>query len=506
MVIAARRVARNSAFYFASLVVPALAAVALVPVTVRALGPARFGLLALAWAIAEGSGMFDFGLGRATIRFVADATARTPERVKEVVLVSAWSQLVAGILAGLLLFVLSPVLVTHVFNISHELFPEAIAMFRILALHLPVLFAAAALRASLEGAQRFDISAALRIPGTLAAVAVPAVLAWSGHSLATIMWWLLAVRASLVVVGAIVVSNVLLEKRWGIPSGWHTLREMLRYSGWVAVSAALGPLLGSFDRFTVGAVVGVTGLGFYTGAAEAANRFLLIPATAFSALLPALAATDASGARDRALAATRAARRQLATVLFPLCFALFAFAPYILGVWLGPSFATASGTALRILSVGVFFGGLAHLPMALLYGSNRPDLPARIHMGEILVYVPLTLLLVRTWGISGGAAAWALRCAADLALYEWATRRAIGHYSIDLAERKRTVQLTLAGALLATIFGFSVYLSRSSWPVALTLLIAGLATYTVVGWSRVLSPSERQAWTTTIFPSRGRTS
>ena len=65
-----QKVARNSVLYFSSLAVPALAAVFLVPVTVRALGPSRFGLLALAWAVAEGSGMFDFGLGRATVRFV----------------------------------------------------------------------------------------------------------------------------------------------------------------------------------------------------------------------------------------------------------------------------------------------------------------------------------------------------------------------------------------------------------------------------------------------------
>src|ERR1700680_2743032 len=85
-----QRVARNSVLYFSSLAVPAMAAVFLVPVTVRSLGPARFGLLALAWAVAEGSGMFDFGLGRATVRFVADGTSRGAERVKEIVLASVF--------------------------------------------------------------------------------------------------------------------------------------------------------------------------------------------------------------------------------------------------------------------------------------------------------------------------------------------------------------------------------------------------------------------------------
>ena len=52
-----QRVARNGALYFGSLAAPALAAVFLVPVTVHALGASRFGLLALAWALAEGAGI-----------------------------------------------------------------------------------------------------------------------------------------------------------------------------------------------------------------------------------------------------------------------------------------------------------------------------------------------------------------------------------------------------------------------------------------------------------------
>src|SRR3954467_11531855 len=112
------RVARNGALYFASLALPALAAVFLVPVTVRALGPSKFGLLALAWALAEGTGMFDFGLARTTVRFVADATVRGQERLREIVVVSVLSQTAAGIVAGLLLFLLAPLLVRRVFTIS----------------------------------------------------------------------------------------------------------------------------------------------------------------------------------------------------------------------------------------------------------------------------------------------------------------------------------------------------------------------------------------------------
>ncbi len=497
-----RKVARNSALYFSSLAVPAITAVFLVPVTVHSLGASRFGLLALAWAVAEGSGMFDLGLGRATVRFVADATERGAERVKEIVLASLFTQTAAGLAAGAFLFSLAPVLVNRVFNIGPAGIGEATAMFRVLALHLPVLLAAAALRSALEGAQRFDISSSLRIPSGLASVAVPAALASAGHSLPTIMWWLLAVRIALVLISGSAVRRTLLPGRWGLPSGLGTLREMLRYSGWVTVSAAVSPLLASFDRFVVGSVVGVAGLGFYTGAAEAANRLLLIPITAFSALLPAFAATDAHGGRDRALVLTRSARRQLAALLFPMCLALFVFGPAILSVWLGPDFGQVSGTALRILSVGVFFASLAHLPLALLYGANRPDLPARIHIAEVMVYLPLTLLLVRAWGLTGAALAWAIRCGVDLILLEWASKRAVGRCAMDVAEQARTKRLTWAGTGLAIAFGVSVWLDRTSWVAAAAAVAAGSGVYAALSWSQVLSAGERRTWIATVWRTR----
>ena len=493
-----QKVARNSALYFLSLGLPALTALLLVPVTVRALGPARFGLLALAWAVAEGSGMFDFGLGRATVRFVADATGKGTQRIRDIVLASVVSQTAAGLFAGLLLFTLASVFVTRVFDIAPDAETEARAMFRVLALHLPVLLAAAALRASLEGAQRFDISAALRIPGAMAAVVVPAALAFLGYSLDAIMWWLLAVRVILLAASGFAVSRALGIGAWRLPDDWTVLIEMLRYSGWVAVSTALGPLLGSFDRFVAGSIVGVAALGYYTGAAESANRFLLIPVTAFSALLPALAATDATGARERSLAVTRAARRQLAAVLFPVCVVLFAFAPQILGFWLGADYGRFAGTSLRVLVAGVFFSGLAHLPLALFYGSNRPDLPAKIHIVQAILYVPATFALVRAFGITGAALAWTGRNAVDLVLYEIVSRRSLGSPARDQGEVTRSSLLAMAALGLSLLFVIAIRAWSASPTLAVGISLAAIGVYVAAAWTKVFTKAEQRAWTTIL--------
>ena len=497
-----QRVARNSALYFSSLAVPALAAIFLVPVTVRALGPARFGLLALAWAVAEGSGIFDFGLGRATVRFVADGTARGAARVREIVLASLFSQTAAGILAGLLLYAFAPVLVGRVFKISPANVPEAIAMFRVLAFHLPVILSIASLRAALEGAQRFDISTALRLPGSLASVVVPALAARAGYSLAVILWMLLGVRVFLFLLTATVVRRSLFSHGWTLPAGFGALREMLGYSGWVAISTALGPILASFDRFVLGSIVGVVGLGLYTGAAEAANRFLLIPVTAFSTMLPAVAAAEARDGRERAIYVIHAARRQLVALMLPLCLTLFVFAPTLLRIWLGPAYGNASGPALRILSVGVFLTGLAVLPLALLYGSGRPDLPAKINLLQVFVHVPLTIALVRMWGIAGAALAVTIRSAEDFVLYEWASRRSLGLLSADGVERARQALLFWSGLGLSAALGLAVWSMDASLPFALGIATAGLTAYAWFSWSRVFSTTERRAWMTMMSSAR----
>ena len=191
-------------------------------------------------------------------------------------------------------------------------------------------------------------------------------------------------------------------------------------------------------------------------------------------------------------------------MLLPLCLALFTFAPEILHVWLGPAFAQQAGTALRILAVGVFLGGLAHLPLAVLYGVGRPDLPAKFHIVEVIVHVPLTFLLVKTWGITGAALAWTLRCGADWLYYEIATRRAVGRSAEDFAEEERTRRLLWLTLALAGSLGLTVWASQIRWPVAAGLVAIALLAYGIVGWSKVLSLEERRAWLAVLSRARTR--
>src|SRR4030081_3749770 len=94
------RVAHNTLLNFLGLAVPLALAFFVMPVAARHLGPARFGLLGLAWAITEDLTLFDLGLGRAIVKFVADALHHDSDELSEIVSVSLYAQLAAGFVGG----------------------------------------------------------------------------------------------------------------------------------------------------------------------------------------------------------------------------------------------------------------------------------------------------------------------------------------------------------------------------------------------------------------------
>jgi len=114
----------------------------------------------------------------------------------------------------------------------------------------------------------------------------------------------------------------------------------------------------------------------------------------------------------------------------------------------------------------------------------------------------VTVVLVRAFGIPGAALSWTLRCGADLTLYEWATRRAIGRCEIDLAESARARRLALLGVGLAAAFALIAWRNATSITIGLALVSLGLAAYGVLAWTSVLSAQERAAWMSMVSRPR----
>src|SRR2546423_5712994 len=94
-------IAHNTILNLLGLGVPLLLAFFVMPVALHTLGAARFGLLGLAWAATEYLSLFDLGMGRATVRFVAEAFAAGREGIGRTAATSVITQTATGIVGAI---------------------------------------------------------------------------------------------------------------------------------------------------------------------------------------------------------------------------------------------------------------------------------------------------------------------------------------------------------------------------------------------------------------------
>lgn len=483
--------ARNTLLNLAGQAVPLLIAVVSIPLVVRGLGPDRFGVLSLAWAVLGYFTLFEFGLSRATTKFVAEIVKRAEKaRLGQLVWTSLLLHVVFGIVGGLTLAGLTPILLERVFKISSTLLDQARATFYLMALAVPVVILSASARSVLEGLQRFDLVNLIKAPANSLLYLIPAVAVQFGVGLPGIVALILASR----VIGAIAYFGVCLRI---VPSlaqhlriGTEDLRSLLSFGGWVSVSNVIGPILIYFDRFLLGSVLSMAAVAYYVAPYEAVTRLWIIPASLASTLLPEFSALGTSDARKSTEVVFTRSLKYGILAMTPVVAVVALFAREIVHLWLGQEYVGPSTLVLQVLAVGIFFHSMAYVPWTLLQAIGRPDLTSKFHLVHLLPYLGLAWVFVRNHGVAGAAVAWALRALADGLFHLVAAWRS-GQMA-EVIGRDRSLQAAiLQGVILVGIaLAMGTQMTALYWRIA--VLAATLAVFVSAGWYRALDEVDRK--------------
>ena len=408
--------ASNLAWNLAGAIVPALAALLAMPLTIRLLGNERFGLLTLCGLILAYFALFDFGLTRALTRFASERIGS--DRLDEVPSLFAESKammLRLSIVGAILATVISPFIVADWLQVPETLRTEALASFWISAASLPVLIATGWWRAMLEANGRFDLVNRLHIPiATLTAVA-PALVLPICNSLVAVTTLLLGIRiCAWAVFRQLTVAEI--PSLVGPASGRHPSRRALfQFGGWVTVSNLLGPLMVYLDRFLIGGAVSLAAIAYYTIAYELVTRAWLLVGAVIGVILPSMSATLAKSVDDSRTIYSSAIISVFSLTLAPLAL-ISLFASEVLELWLNREFAANAATVLRVLAAGVLVNCAAQVSLTVIHAAGRADWVAKVHLAEIGPYLLALWWCVNTWGINGVAIAWAARVMIDALL------------------------------------------------------------------------------------------
>ncbi len=391
---------------------PLLLALALTPVLVHQLGLERWGLFTLALALVGVFGVFDFGVGQALTRAVAEriGAGRAEEATG---LVAAALATLAGIslLAAAGLWLAVPALVQRLLSVPEALQPQAIAAFRVMALAAPLVVLNAALWGVLAAWQRFRAANLVTIPVNVFYYLGPVLVLLVWDSLVGVMLALIACRLANTLSYTWLVRPLLPGFSWrGIRL--RLVLPLLKLGGFMTFTGLATQALLYADRFLIGAMLSLSAVAFYATPLDLVLRVWILPVAVAQTLLPAFAGTFLRDPPVTAALLRRGALAIMALVL-PASLLLVAAAGPLLTLWLGAEFAAGGARVLQILGVGIFFSCLAFAPNALLEAIGRPDAVAGLVLAEAAIFLPLAALLLPLLGIEGAAMAWALRAATD---------------------------------------------------------------------------------------------
>jgi O-antigen/teichoic acid export membrane protein len=480
-----RLLAKNMAYNFVGAIVPAFFALALLPVLTRGMGAEAFGILALSWLVF--TYLTDIGLGRAVTKFVADAAARDDGRaLPAVVATSVTVQSLAGLALGGALALAVWLGADALVVVPPELRAETRVSFMLVAAAVPFVLLASAYRGVLEAAQRFDLVNAVRVPSSVANYALPAAGVVAGWGLVPIVALLLAARVA--TAAAFLWAAVRAEPRAKVMPRIHAgyLQPMLVFGGWVTLGMILTPFLTYADRIFLAGLADAGAVGYYVPPAEVVMRMLIIPASLVATLFPALSAMSAVK-RPTETAIWQGMKYVTLLVAVPVAGVIAVGEPGLV-LWLGEEFGRAAAPVLPVLAVGVAVLSPAYLPHVALQATGRADIPTRLYIMEIPIFVALLLVLVPAWGVVGAAVAWTARVAIDAALQTLAAAR-VGLITAHGGRAARVPQ-ALGAAALAVAGGFAAAAVPGVWASGATLAGA-LGVSAAVVWRLALDRGER---------------
>ena len=454
-------------------------AVALVtiPIYVRHVGDARYGVISIMWVLLGYFGFLDLGLSRAATNALAKLREASPQERARVLLTTLALNFGFGVVGAATLLILGGYLLERFISIPDALRPEVARSFPWIAALFPLALISGVGIGALESRERFLLANVLQILGMSLTQIAPAVMAVAvSPSLTAVIPTAVIAQASSVVVVLSVVYR--LEGPFSVRAfDRREARALLGYGGWISVSNLIGPLLLSFDQFLIGSIMGVAAVAHYAVPMNLVTRSQIFPAALARTFFPRMSGLSAGDARVLGARAISSLGYGFAAVCAPAII----LSPIFFRYWIGGEFALHAAPVAQILFLGAWINGLAFIALTLIQSQGRPDITGKLHMIEIVPFLVILWTLTSTLGINGAAIAWSVRCAADALALFWVS----GLPRRDVLSALRPGALLAASEVVAWLVGSRLGLALPA-AVLVGLVAVGLAYASSDDWRRLI--------------------
>ncbi|MFZ1518090.1 MAG: flippase [Ignavibacteriaceae bacterium] len=398
-------------------ILPIFFAIFLIPELIKNLGTERFGILGLAWMIIGYFSFFDFGIGRALTKVIAEKIGT--EKVNEIPGIFWSSLFFLFIISFLMIVILISILLlsdfTYSLKISKSLEAESTKIFLLLIFSIPIVITMAGVRGVLEAYQKFATINIIKVILGVTTYLGPVIVLLFIDSLFWVIAFLIIARIVIWILFMYQCFKTNKNIQLNFVVDFKIIKPILKFSLWITIGNIIVPIIFYSDRFLIGTILSASALTFYVTPFELVSRISIIPNAIATVLFPIFSANQVIF-NASILELFQRGLKAIVLILYPIILVIITFAYEGMEMWVGKEFADKSTFILQILSVGILMNSLSLIPNIFFQGNGKPRIPTLINLAEFPVYIFLMWFAIKEYGLNGAGFVFTLMATIDALL------------------------------------------------------------------------------------------
>jgi O-antigen/teichoic acid export membrane protein len=376
--------------------------VILPPFILHRLGDEAFGLWILIFSFTGYYGIFDFGIRSSIVKHVAEFEG-TRDRDRLIRLVNV-SLFIYGCIALILLVAvgIGSLYVGSIFHISPSFQQKARLLFLIVGSGVALGFPLSVFAGILEGLQKFYLLNLTQAVATLLRALLIMLALHHGMGIVSVAFITVVFPPLSYVAYAWKVMHAV-PLRFGLRFLDRAMfRQIFHYSFFSFISSVAFRLRFQTDAIVIGAMLSASAITYFSIGAKLIDYPFLLVGGLTQFIPPMSSESDATGNNERLRKLFILGNRACALIVFPMGAILWILGKSLIDVWVGPQYE-ASYVILIILLVPTMLADIQASSRQVLLGMGRHKPMALVNVGEGVVNLIMSVVLIRYWGVIGDA-------------------------------------------------------------------------------------------------------
>ena len=454
---------------------------AVTPIQVQLLGVEAFGFVGLITILQVLLGSLDLGISATVTKVVSSDHSNRRSASANAMNTASSVYWVIALLIAVLLWLNSAKVA--VFWLSRTRLDSATVTLgiQIIAVYLGLRWPVAFYTGVIGGLQRMEVLNIVKAGvQKLRLVGGVVVLFFVPDLVAFLVWFAISSAVELLVYAVLTYRLLPTLRLWPYFS-LASFKDIWKYSAAMNLIALTALVLSQADRLAVTKFLSLEALGYYSIAYNVSIAISLVQSAINSATFPAYSHSFSTGQHTDLLSRYGKASQLMGFVVALPCFALVFFGHEILRIWVNARVADEAALPMAWLALGFFFNAMVSNAYMAAVACDQPNLPLKINLLALVLYVPALYWLVQQYGISGAAAAYV-----GLNVYFVFTLLPLVQARVMKQGMGMWLRVNLWPFVLAGTgtFGSAKILALAVQPgwQTLAVLVLGVALYATVAW------------------------